>query len=183
MEGYIRILFVGGDVLNSNLPYRPIIHIPKTKIEKISDCVGFGLFFLSLLYVLINWNVIPEKIPAHFNGSGEVDRWGSKYEIIILPIIGIFQFVLMSLLEKAPHMHNYPKRINESNVEQFYLQSRKLLNVVKNLCSIMFAYLIVQIVRVSKGDIQSLGIGFLPILLVVMTIVIIIGILQQKKIN
>lgn len=169
--------------LNNNVPYRPILHIPKTKIEKISDIIGFGLFVLSVLYVLINWNVIPEQIPGHFNASGDVDRWGSKYEIVILPIIGTFQFVLMSLLEKAPHMHNYPKRLNETNVEQFYLQSRKLLNVVKNICLLLFAYLIIQIVRVSKGDIQSLGVGFMPIFLLVITSVIIIGIYQQKKIK
>ncbi len=59
---------------------------------------------------------LPDQIPGHFNGLGEVDRWGSKYEIIILPIIGVFIFALMSLLEKAPHMHNYPKRLNENNV-------------------------------------------------------------------
>ena len=30
----------------------------------------------------------------------------------------------MGLLEKAPHMHNYPARLNESNVKAFYLNSK-----------------------------------------------------------
>ncbi|SOC05183.1 uncharacterized protein DUF1648 [Ureibacillus xyleni] len=169
--------------MNGKLPYRPIVHIPKTKIEKMTDIICFGLFVLSLVYVVFNWGKIPDEIPGHFNATGEVDRWGSKYELFILPIIGTLQFILMSLLEKAPHMHNYPKRINASNVEQFYLQSRKLLNVIKNISLLMFGFLIVQIVRVTKGDIQTLGAWFMPILIGIIFIVVVIGIFQQKKIK
>lgn len=79
----------------------------------------------------MNWHRIPDHVPVHFNESGEADRSGSKFELVGLPIIGLFLFVLMSLLEKAPHMHNYPDRINESNAGRFYLHSRKLLNILK----------------------------------------------------
>ena len=44
---------------------------------------------------------------------------------------------------KHPEWHNYPKRMNEENVEQFYLLSRKILNQTKNLCLIIFSVIIV----------------------------------------
>ncbi|MFC7684806.1 DUF1648 domain-containing protein [Ureibacillus sp. GCM10028918] len=125
------------------LPHRPILHLPKTKFEMMMDAIGIVLFVGSIVFLIMNWDGIPDKVPVHFNGAGEVDRFGSRVELIILPIIGLFIFVLMSLLEKVPHMHNYPNRINESNAELFYLPSRKLLNVIKNICLVMFAYLIV----------------------------------------
>lgn len=28
---------------------------------------------------------LPDSIPAHYNGAGQVDRWGSKYETLIFP--------------------------------------------------------------------------------------------------
>lgn len=168
-------------MMKKYLPYRPILHLPRTKIEIIMDIIGTTLFWGAILLIVINWGKIPESIPAHFNIEGDVDRWGSKYEFIILPVIGLFLNVIMSLLEKAPHMHNYPNRINESNAEQFYLHSRKLLNVVKNICLILFAYLIVQIGRIALGDIEKLGIGFIPILVILFG-AIGIGMYKQSKI-
>lgn len=169
--------------MNNKLPYRPILKIPKSKLEKIMDIIGVGVFLLSILFLIVNWVNIPDEVPSHFNAAGEVDRWGSKVEVIILPIIGTFLFMMMSAFEKAPHMHNYPKRINETNAYQFYTQSRTLLNMVKNLCLLMFAFLIVQIVRVSLGDIQSLGLLFLPVFLILLFGAMIIGIYKQSKIK
>lgn len=166
-----------------NNPYRPILELPKTKLERVLNFIGGGIFLLSLIYAAISWKTLPDQIPGHFNGLGEVDRWGSKYEIMILPVIGLFIFVLMTLFEKAPHMHNYPKRLNESNVKQFYLNSRLMLNMTKNICLIIFAYLIVQIIRVAHGEIHSLGGWFLPVLLALVFAPIIFGIYKQSKIK
>jgi len=49
---------------------------------------------LAVLALTISWGVtlaalaaFPERIPAHWNAAGEVDRWGSKFEILILPLL------------------------------------------------------------------------------------------------
>ena len=31
--------------------------------------------------------ILPDTVAAHFNSSGTVDRYGSKYEILILPAV------------------------------------------------------------------------------------------------
>ena len=31
--------------------------------------------------------VLPAEIPVHYNAAGEVNRWGSKYEMLLLPLI------------------------------------------------------------------------------------------------
>jgi len=157
--------------------------MPKMKYEKIWDCIGGGLFVLSILYILVMWGKLPEEIPGHFNGAGEVDRWGSKVELFILPFIGIFLWGLLEALEKAPHMHNYPARLNESNVEAFYLNSRKTLNEVKNFCLILFAVISYQMVRIALGEAESLGWWFLPIVLIGTAIPIIKGIVATRKIK
>ncbi|MFJ8237045.1 DUF1648 domain-containing protein [Ureibacillus sp. NPDC094379] len=165
------------------LPYRPIIIIPKTKLEKVADWIGISLFLIAIFYIIMQCGNIPNEVPGHFNSKGEVDRWGTKFEILILPVIGAFLFALLSLLEKAPHMHNYPKRINESNVEQFYLTSRKMLNMIKNISLLMFAFLMVQIVRVSLGEINSIGVWFLPVILIIIFGTMTFGIFKQSKIK
>ena len=163
--------------------YRPILKLPKTKFEKLWDYIGCGIFMLSILYIFIMWSEIPEEVPGHFNGAGEVDRWGTKIELFILPFIGVFLWVLLSLLEKAPHMHNYPARLNENNVKVFYLNSRKTLNEIKNLCLIIFAVISFQMVRIAIGEIETIGWWLLPIVLIGTAIPIIKGIVATFKIK
>ncbi|MFO7316010.1 MAG: DUF1648 domain-containing protein [Bacilli bacterium] len=164
-------------------PYRPILRIPKTKTEKIFDIIGIGCFLVSILYIVLQWNHLPDQIPGHFNGKGEVDRWGSKYELFILPVIGLFILLLNTAFEKAPHMHNYPKRLNESNVEAFYLNSRKMLNAMKNLCMVFFAYLNFEMVQIGLKQKESLDPWFIPAFIVIVFIPLAIGIYKQSKIK
>ncbi|WP_287417447.1 DUF1648 domain-containing protein [Oceanithermus sp.] len=30
---------------------------------------------------------LPDTVPAHLNFAGEIDRWGSKIEVLILPLV------------------------------------------------------------------------------------------------
>jgi len=159
------------------------LKLPKTKYEKIWDFIGGGLFVLSILYILVMWGQLPENIPGHFNSAGEVNRWGSKIELLILPFIGIVLWILLGLLEKVPHIYNYPARLNERNVEAFYLNSRKILNEIKNLCLIIFTVISFQIVRIALGEAESLGWWLLRVVLIVTAIPIIRGIVAGTKIK
>lgn len=163
--------------------YRPILKLPKTRVEKIWDYIGGSIFILSIFYIILAWGKLPDEIPGHFNGLGEVDRWGAKIELFILPFIGLFLWIVMGLLEKAPHMHNYPSRLNESNVKAFYMNSRKILNQVKNICLILFAFISFQMVRIGLGEVNSLGWWFLPIVLIAVFIPIIKGFITSYKIK
>ena len=60
-------------------------------------------------FLIIIWGRLPEEVPAHYNAYGTVDRWGSKWELLLLSGIGAFILLLMQTLEKFPEVHNYPK--------------------------------------------------------------------------
>ena len=80
-------------------------------------------------------------------------------------------------------MHNYPSRLDESNVEKFYLHSRKLMNTIKNISLLIFSYLLIQVTRVALGDIQSLEEWFLLVLFIVIFGAIFVGVYRQSKIK
>ncbi|MDQ0270588.1 DUF1648 domain-containing protein [Cytobacillus purgationiresistens] len=162
---------------------RPVLKLRRTKSEWIWDIIG-GLSFISaIVFLIISWAQLPEQVPGHYNAAGEVDRWGSKFELFILPIIGIFMWLFLGILEKFPHVHNYPDRLNEANAEAFYLNSRKLLNVTKNICLISFGTILVQSIRLALGWSESLGMWFLPVLCVGVMIPIILGMVRASKIK
>ena len=105
-------------------------------------------------------------MPGHYNAQGEVDRMGSKFELLLLPGIGLFMILFIQFFERHPELHNYPQRFNESNAEQFYLQSRKLANQLKNICLIIFTLLLFESVSIALGWWNGFGIWLLPLILV-----------------
>ncbi|MRR42733.1 DUF1648 domain-containing protein, partial [Bacillus anthracis] len=82
-----------------------------------------------------------------------------------------------------PEVHNYPKRFKESNAKQFYVNSRKSLNQLKNVCLLIFAFSQVETISIALDWSGGFGKLFLPILLIGTAIPIIIGIIRQRKIS
>jgi uncharacterized membrane protein len=46
-----------------------------------------GVVLLPFLYLAYIWNQLPEQVPLHYNIKGEVDRYGDKSELIMIPIM------------------------------------------------------------------------------------------------
>lgn len=46
-----------------------------------------GIVLLPFLYLMYVWNQLPEQVPLHYNLKGEVDRYGDKLELIMIPIL------------------------------------------------------------------------------------------------
>ncbi|MEK4628339.1 MAG: DUF1648 domain-containing protein [Solibacillus sp.] len=143
---------------------RPKLHIAKTKSEWLADTIGYVALACLFSILLFNWSGLPEQVPAHYGANGEVDRWGSKYELFILPVIATFMQFFLMIFEKNPETHNYPARINESNARDFYLNSRQLLNYTKNIINILFAYIVWKTVEIASGADATLGWPFYVIL-------------------
>lgn len=49
--------------------------------------VFYGLMFLPLIGALAALPFLPEQIPGHYGSDNQVTRWGSKYEVLIVPIV------------------------------------------------------------------------------------------------
>lgn len=147
-----------------SLTKRPKMEIPKTKAEWLMDMIGYIALAIMLIVLFMNWRELPNEVPAHFDGSGNVDRWGSKWELLILPGIGIVMHFFLMIFENFPETHNYPARINESNAEVFYRNSRQTLNYMRNIINILFAYIVYRSVTIALGDAATIGWPFFVIM-------------------
>jgi uncharacterized membrane protein len=162
---------------------RPKIKLAKTNAEWFWDVIGYSIYIGSIIFLVYNWSELPDEVPAHYNALGEVDRWGSKMELLILPVIGAFLAVFMQIVERFPKTHNYPERLNEENAEKFYLLSRKMMNSLKNICLLIFSLVLFELVSIALGWWNGFGAWFLPVLLLSIFIPIIAGIMKQRKIK
>lgn len=121
--------------------------------------------FISLLalwiYIFTSWDSLPDKIPAHYNVAGAVDRWGNKNGILLLPILGAALYILISIVSIFPTLWNIPIKITEENKEFVYQNMKSLIIIMKFEIIICFAY-----ITYCDINMQSLGIWFLPFFLI-----------------
>lgn len=56
---------------------------------------------LPFVYLAYIWPTLPQRVPMHWNASGEIDRWGDKSETLMIPILmtGLV-YVLFLILPK-----------------------------------------------------------------------------------
>ncbi|MBD7909365.1 DUF1648 domain-containing protein [Sporosarcina gallistercoris] len=161
----------------------PHVDTHKSKGDRVYDLIAILLFVAVIIYTIFQWNQLPEQVPIHFNGAGEVDNYGSKWFLFLLPMISAGLFAFLEFLERHPETHNYPKRLSETNAPKFYQYSRKLLNRVKNLSLLLMVYIQWEVVRVALGYSTEMSNIFFGGFLALMFVVMFFGMYQMRKIK
>ena len=130
-------------------------------LELIGMIALAGLLILPLLY----FGDLPEKMPQHFGIYGQPDAYGSKAMIWLLPLVGLILYSGLTILNKYPHVFNYPVRITEENAVRQYKVATKLVRSLKVVVACLFCYLNYSTIQIAFGKQFGLGTGFLLILI------------------
>lgn len=145
---------------------------PKLKVElKKSDAlIEIVTIVTIVLYIAIGvyaWVNLPETIPIHFNAGGEIDGYGSKINLfMLLPIIAVM-YIVLTVLNRFPHIYSYIVEINSANAEVQYGYAVRMIRMLKCEMVILFTYIELAMIRSAFGEKLGLGILFLPIALLV----------------
>lgn len=100
-----------------------------------------ALAFLGILPALLaalTVNYLPGNIPAHYNFAGEVTRYGSKWEVFILPLITLL-IAPFTILAVSSANKDKQAKDSEDNIKAVMATSYILL-IVFNLLNIFFLY-------------------------------------------
>jgi uncharacterized membrane protein len=162
---------------------RPKIEVPFEPLDIVVDLISVTLYILMIVYTAINYGDLAATIPTHFNASGEADSFGDKIHVWLLPVIGILTFVLLFVLNKHPHIHNYSVNITEDNVVKNYRFSTRIVRFTNLFVAILFACIQYMMVEHGKGNAIGLGSWFTPTIIGISIILPIFIILYQRKIN
>ena len=141
---------------------RPKIELPFDNLDKfllgISLLSALGLILLPAIY----YDALPDKIPMHFNGKGEVDRYGSKSELWMLPVIGSCLLALLWGISRVPHTFNYAVKITPENAAKQYGWSVKLMRVLAAIIGFGLVFIVWEIIKTALGHNEGLSSFFLP---------------------
>lgn len=162
---------------------RPKINVPWEPLDIIIDLLSITLFILMIVYTVINYGQLSEMIPTHFNSSGEADGFGDKYQIWLLPMLGIFLFILLFVLNRYPHLHNYMVNITEDNALKNYRFSTRIVRFTNLFMAILFVIIQYVMIEQGKGNKISLSGWFLPLVIGLSVVLPIFVLIYYRKIN
>ncbi|WP_404407287.1 DUF1648 domain-containing protein [Jeotgalibacillus malaysiensis] len=144
---------------------RPVIEVEKPIWAKAFSLISLILLIAASIYLALSWNDLSDVIPIHFNAAGEADGYGGKWSAIMLPVIGFVMWGGLTALERVPHTYNYLGKITEENAEKQYLNGVLMMNVIKNLCVLLFAYITYELTLIGTGGNANLTAGVMPVFL------------------
>ncbi|KRE94521.1 hypothetical protein ASG89_32195 [Paenibacillus sp. Soil766] len=162
---------------------RPVIQLARSKAETILDVISLLAIITMIAYVAYQWRELPERMPMHFNGKGEIDGWGNKMSLIALPLIGVIIYIGLTFLSKVPHVYNYPSPITPQNARGQYQNARLLINSLKTVIVILFGFIewsIIQSAKEGNADLNWWVLGFILLLLFGTIIFFIVRSIQLK---
>ena len=71
--------------------------------DRVLSWVLLFLCFAPILIAVIGVQFLPDQIPVHYNAAGEIDRWGSKYEQLVIGVAFSASGWILWLVSKFSH--------------------------------------------------------------------------------
>ena len=136
---------------------RPVLPAPWTPLDiALEACAAAGLL-AQLAWMLPRLPHLPDKVPVHFDFSGRPNRWGSRSELAVLPVVALVMYTLLTVIARLPHLANYPIKITPENAAHQYRMTTVMLSVLKVEIMWLLTFVGAKIIRIAEGTARTLG--------------------------
>jgi len=143
---------------------------------------------LSLIVILISfgmigvhWSDLAEQVPMHFSLNGEVNRYGDKTELFILPILSLGLWLLFRWMSRKTIKIN-PHKYGAKTPEQLAV-TKQFMSQMTLVMSIIIALGLYSIMRIATGQDASTSylMGFTGISLIALFILYFVQLSKVSK--
>lgn len=143
---------------------RPRIKPALTTTDTLLETVGWMAVVTIWLLTITSYSTLPDTIPIHYNAAGEADGFGAKIHLLMLPLVATVLFAGMTVLNKFPHIFNYPVTITRENVWQQYTVATRIIRYLKLIIVIIFTHIVWKTIQQANGQTEGLRAWFLPLM-------------------
>ena len=139
-------------------------------MRKVLEAICLGI--LATL-VGVTWSALhgpaalPERIPTHFDASGQANAWGSPGSLWLLPGVAVGLYLLITLVSLFPSAFNFPVRSAAVNRARLVALTLQMLAWVKAELASLFLYIQWSILQSVRQGNAALNPWFMPVFMVV----------------
>lgn len=145
-------------------------NVNKSKMEKKSSIIWGFTWTVLLLQSIITaafMRFLPDRIPMHFNSNGEVDRYGSKSELLFLLILTAFVILMCKALTKSNKEElakSEDERVRNTAATKLYVTSLFSLLLTLIMAGVTISLAVNGLTPTEESD----GSAFLDIFMMIM---------------
>jgi len=126
---------------------RPRIKIELTTTDKFVEIIGWCALLAIWVMTIMGYSKLPDVVPTHYNFAGEAGGFEEKGMIWSWAIIATILFVGMTIVNKYPHIFNYPVKITEENALRQYTIATRLVRYMKLFVVLTFGFIVFTIIQ------------------------------------
>lgn len=157
--------------------------LPASAWEWIVEALSLAILLFWVVYLAIDWDALPDKVPTGFGFNGLPRRFGSRAFLWLLPGLGLGIYALLTWLSRKPNLHNYHVQVTAKNAPRIYALSRAALNLTKLEMVALFGYIEWKMLQTARGAAEGLYPWSVPIAVVVMLATSIYPVLRMRQIQ
>lgn len=132
------------------------------------EILAFILLITMIVFFLISYSTLPERIPHGTAPDGEV-FYGGKERFLICFWLGVGAYGLLFLLKRFPRLMSYPVKITPENVDFQAKLGRLMLSITTLLFMAIFTLVIYDLYQsaayMQAGNIVLIAVLFGAVLL------------------
>lgn len=162
---------------------KPKLKLATERIDVVLDVILLAFVLAVVLVPMYYLNILPDKVPLHFNMKGNADNYGDKYTIFIVSGISVILAFSLWWIKRFPHLMNFPVQISEESAMSQYMLIVRFLNVVNILTTSIFLIIILLIVSTALGYETNIYNILLYINIAVIFVSMIIYFIRAGKLN
>lgn len=144
---------------------RPKLKLELSMTDKLIEIIAWGLLLFYWAMAIQSYASLPDTIPIHYNAAGKEDRFGGRWTIFALPSITTISFVGMTILNKFPHVFNYPENMTVEDAPRHYAMATRMMRFVKLALIVVFFLMTFRTIQAATGKSDGMGAWFLPLTL------------------
>lgn len=166
------------------MPEQPKLDIRPGKADLIVEILSWAILGFLWWTVLSKYSQLPDIIPTHYNLAGEVDDTGSKSSLFLLPSITTVLYIGLTILNRYPHIFNYPGKITPENAYRQYSNAVFMVRIVKLTIGLTFSIISLVLTKDSLSSFSaSNSILFILFLVVFPLVPLVVYIIRYAHIN
>lgn len=129
---------------------KPRIRPEITWTDRLLDGLVVALLIGLWAYALGAFRHLPPSIAVHFDAMGRPDGYGRKISILFMPALATLMATGMFVINRYPHIFNYPVKITPQNAMYQYALATRLMRWI-NLFSTLLLGMVTYMMIASAG--------------------------------
>lgn len=119
-------------------------------IDYVLLALAAASFLFTLVYGCVKLPHLPDLLPTHFNGAGQIDGWGGKSAAVSAPIvIGFLLLVILGPIQFFPQVWNNTQGVPAYKLPRVIRATRTMLCLMLFSSEAFFAYTLICAVHLS----------------------------------